>query len=109
MPPLENPNFVTKTPMRNMNGSDSSNHYINGSRAKFDLPVTSTIHPHTLKDYRSRPGLKILLLDVRTRAEFDEERISGGEVVCLEPSILTRDKCVFFPSDALIEIVICLF
>lgn len=77
-----------------MNGNGSSHYYINGSGAKFDLPITNTIHPHTLKEYRTRPGLKILLIDVRTRVEFDEERILGDEVVCLEPSILTRDKCV---------------
>ena len=92
--PYENPNFVTKTPLRNVNGSTSSNRHVNGSGAKIDLPVTSTIYPHVLKDYLNRPGLKILLLDIRTRAEFDEERILGNEVVCLEPSILTRDKYV---------------
>lgn len=77
-----------------MNGNGGSSYHVNGSGAKSDLPVTSTIHPHTLKEYRTRPGLKILLMDVRTRAEFDEERILGDEVVCLEPSVLTRDKCV---------------
>ncbi|GJJ11320.1 hypothetical protein Clacol_005552 [Clathrus columnatus] len=78
-----NPNYSTKTPLKHT-PSESF-------KPKPDLPVTSTIYPKLLKEYRST-GRKILLLDIRTRAEFDTERIKWDEIVCLEPSILTRDN-----------------
>ncbi|KIJ55284.1 hypothetical protein M422DRAFT_23895 [Sphaerobolus stellatus SS14] len=87
IPPSHAPNYVTRTPAKYLNG------YANGASTKPDLPVTSSIQPHVLKDYRKNyPALKILYLDLRTRAEFDEERIQAHEVVCLEPHILTRDN-----------------
>lgn len=82
----QNYNYSTKTPIKHASSG--------GSKSKTDLPVTSTIYPKLLKDYCSA-GRKILLLDIRTRAEFDMERIKGDEIVCLEPSILTRDKYGF--------------
>jgi ubiquitin carboxyl-terminal hydrolase 8 len=42
----------------------------------------------------SHPGIKVLLLDLRTREEFEREHIRGEPVVCLEPMVLRRDKSV---------------
>lgn len=55
-----------------------------------DLPVTSTILPKTLKDYQGR-GVKILLIDTRTRDEFTRGHIKGSSIVCLEPYVLQRN------------------
>lgn len=87
-----NPNYSTKTPLKRISSG--------GLKFKPDLPVTSTIYPRLLKEYRSA-GRKILLLDIRTRAEFDLEHIKWDEIVCLEPSILTRDKYVMFSPPLL--------
>jgi ubiquitin carboxyl-terminal hydrolase 8 len=39
-----------------------------------------------------RNELKVLMLDVRTRDEFNCEHIRGDAVVCIEPSVLLREK-----------------
>lgn len=61
---------------------------------KRGLPVTNSVFPKKLHEYMSRPGYKVLLLDVRSRDEFDTEHINADAIVCIEPSVLTRDKCV---------------
>ncbi len=48
--------------------------------------------PRELHDYMYRNELKVLILDVRTREAFDYEHIRGDAVVCIEPSVLLRDK-----------------
>lgn len=32
------------------------------------------------------------MLDMRTREEFEKERIKADAIVCIEPSVLLRDK-----------------
>lgn len=52
-------------------------------------------------------GLDVLLLDVRSRAEFDAGRILGGKLVCIEPITLRdgmsaadiEDKLVLSPQE----------
>ncbi|KAH7914581.1 hypothetical protein BJ138DRAFT_1123351 [Hygrophoropsis aurantiaca] len=56
------------------------------------VPVSNTIFPKTLYEYMNRPGLKTLLVDVRTRGEFEKEHIKTDAVVCLEPSVLMRSN-----------------
>lgn len=48
--------------------------------------------PRELHDYVYRNELKVLMLDVRTREEFDYEHIRGDAVVCIEPSVLLREN-----------------
>ena len=48
--------------------------------------------PRELYNYMYRNELKVLMLDVRTREAFDHEHIRGDAVVCIEPSVLLRDK-----------------
>jgi ubiquitin carboxyl-terminal hydrolase 8 len=57
------------------------------------LPVDMTIQPKLLHEYM-QGRVSVLLIDVRTRAEFDKEHIKTGDgaVVCMEPSVLMRDK-----------------
>lgn len=59
----------------------------------FAIPFTNEVLPAALYAYLqgaigvSRQGPRVLLLDVRTREEFDRGRVIG-ECVCLEPLIL---------------------
>ena len=56
-----------------------------------EVPVGNVVSPRRLHDCLSK-GYKVLMLDVRNRAEFDKEHIKADAVVCLEPSILLREK-----------------
>ncbi|KAI0832093.1 cysteine proteinase [Trametes gibbosa] len=58
---------------------------------KAELPF-KTLFPKTLHECESNPNLKVLLLDVRTREDFEREHIRGDAVVCIEPTILIRDN-----------------
>ncbi|KAH7890898.1 hypothetical protein F5I97DRAFT_1975992 [Phlebopus sp. FC_14] len=54
------------------------------------IPVSNTITPKLLYEYMRKPGLKTLVIDIRTREEYDREHIRADAVVCLEPSVLER-------------------
>ncbi|OCH85882.1 cysteine proteinase [Obba rivulosa] len=58
---------------------------------KPELPLT-TLFPRTLYEYKNKPNIKVLVLDVRTREEFEREHIKADAVVCIEPSVLLRDN-----------------
>jgi ubiquitin carboxyl-terminal hydrolase 8 len=73
----------------NTNGNADSGSPEGGSGV--DIPITNSITPRRLFELlESR--LNILLLDVRTREQFDQERINHDAIVCLEPSVLQREK-----------------
>ncbi|KAF5351329.1 hypothetical protein D9758_008022 [Tetrapyrgos nigripes] len=57
------------------------------------IPHKNTATPRELASYLSDPKLKVLLLDARSREEFERERIEtgGAPVVCVEPSVLARE------------------
>ena len=57
-----------------------------------DLHAKSVAEPRELHDYMYRNELKVLMLDIRTRDEFNDEHIRGDAVVCIEPSVLLRDR-----------------
>ncbi|KZT07231.1 cysteine proteinase [Laetiporus sulphureus 93-53] len=57
-----------------------------------EIPVTTTLFPKALMDYRQRSNYTVLLLDVRTREEFEKEHIKADAVVCIEPSVLLRSE-----------------
>ncbi|KDQ61450.1 hypothetical protein JAAARDRAFT_30889 [Jaapia argillacea MUCL 33604] len=59
--------------------------------APIDLPQANTIGPETLHEYMYQSGVKVLLIDLRTREAFGKEHIRADAVICLEPSILNRD------------------
>ncbi len=58
---------------------------------KRELPF-KTLFPVTLLEYMQKQGFKILLLDVRTREEFKREHINIGTVVCIDPTVLIRER-----------------
>ena len=59
--------------------------------SSIDAPIANSITPRRLFELlESR--LNILLLDVRVRELFDQERINHDAIVCLEPSVLQREK-----------------
>jgi ubiquitin carboxyl-terminal hydrolase 8 len=57
-----------------------------------ELHVKNMAEPRELHDYMYRNELKVLMLDVRTREEFNYEHIRGDAVVCIEPSVLLRER-----------------
>ncbi|ESK87571.1 ubiquitin-specific protease [Moniliophthora roreri MCA 2997] len=66
--------------------------YSNGVLSKPSIPKKNTATPRELKEYVR--GYKVLLLDVRNRADFDKEHIKapGAAVVCVEPTVLMRSN-----------------
>jgi ubiquitin carboxyl-terminal hydrolase 8 len=66
------------------------------STAKAPLPNSGTAFPKELQTYLR--DYKVLLLDVRNRADFDKAHIRTEAVVCVEPIILGRAGCVRFHS-----------
>ncbi|KAJ7809041.1 ubiquitin carboxyl-terminal hydrolase 4 [Mycena olivaceomarginata] len=58
------------------------------STAKAPLPNSGTAFPKELQTYLR--DYKVLLLDVRNRADFDKAHIRTEAVVCVEPIILGR-------------------
>ncbi|PCH36402.1 cysteine proteinase [Wolfiporia cocos MD-104 SS10] len=57
-----------------------------------DLPVLTSLFPKVLYEYNCRSDIKVLLLDVRSRAEFEREHIKANAVVCIEPFVLLRNE-----------------
>lgn len=57
---------------------------------KRELPFT-TLFPKTLHEYLHKPNYKVLVLDVRTREQFEAEHIRADAAVCIEPTVLLRD------------------
>lgn len=56
------------------------------------LPKTNQVDPEALHELMYQPGYKVLFVDVRNRDHFDKEHINADAVVCIEPSVLLRDK-----------------
>ncbi|KAG7445123.1 cysteine proteinase [Guyanagaster necrorhizus] len=65
-----------------LNGSLSPAPLINGKS------VSNSLFPKDLMGLP--PGAKLLLIDVRDRADFQKEHIKRDAVICLEPTILRR-------------------
>ncbi|KJZ71151.1 hypothetical protein HIM_09450 [Hirsutella minnesotensis 3608] len=61
------------------------------SELQLDLPESGTISAQQLyQTMKSRHS--ILLIDVRSREEFDDGHIMSSSIICIEPSILLRDN-----------------
>lgn len=54
------------------------------------IPKTNTMFPKDLQDYMR--DYTVLIIDVRNRADFDREHIKAQAVICIEPTVLMRDK-----------------
>ncbi|KAH9479240.1 Ubiquitin carboxyl-terminal hydrolase 4 [Psilocybe cubensis] len=70
------------TPTTNASGSGSG-------KPRTPIPVRNTAFPRELQMYLQDHN--VLVVDVRTREEFDREHIRANAVVCVEPSVLMRD------------------
>lgn len=80
------------------NGNGNGNANINGAANGDALAhVKNAADPRELVELTQK-GVKILFLDVRTREEFMRGRLRGQPVVCIEPNVLAREKCVTFLS-----------
>ncbi|KAG6336456.1 hypothetical protein ID866_2627 [Astraeus odoratus] len=54
------------------------------------LPISNTVTPKQLFDYLYNRKLNTLLVDIRSREEFETEHIRASAILCLEPSVLMR-------------------
>lgn len=69
---------------------DSRRPHAAAPRKDFHLPFTTEISPSQLYEYLAADdGPRVLLLDVRTRDEFERGRIIGDNV-CIEPLVLRQ-------------------
>lgn len=59
---------------------------------KHILPMTNQVEPKMLHELMYQPGYKVLFVDVRNREYFDREHIKADAVVCIEPSVLLRER-----------------
>jgi len=65
------------------------------AKGSFSMPITDSVVPGALWQYLNQPvakegkGPRVLLLDVRTKEEYDRGSIKG-EVVCLEPAAIRQ-------------------
>jgi ubiquitin carboxyl-terminal hydrolase 8 len=82
-PPSPNKSTIPPKPSTLANGTTVS------SKPKIPIPVKNIAFPKDLLAYIN--GHKVLLIDVRTRAEFDREHIRANAIVCIEPSVLMRE------------------
>lgn len=86
------PPIVTATPSRSPLPPPTS------TSQSFSIPFTTEVSPTSLYSYlvtaqaEAGKGPRVLLLDVRSRDEYDRGRVMG-ESVCLEPVVL-RPGCV---------------
>ncbi|KAH6915772.1 ubiquitin carboxyl-terminal hydrolase 4 [Coprinopsis sp. MPI-PUGE-AT-0042] len=58
------------------------------SAPKVPLPNTNAARPKDLANYIR--DYKVLVIDVRDRAEFDKEHIRASAIICVEPTVLKR-------------------
>lgn len=58
------------------------------------LPKSPVCTPKELYEYMHNIGYGVLILDVRSREEFEKEHIKTSAIVCLEPLVLKREKYV---------------
>jgi ubiquitin carboxyl-terminal hydrolase 8 len=58
------------------------------------LPKSTVCTPKELHDYTHNIGYKVLILDVRSREDFEKEHIKASAIVCLEPLVVTRERYV---------------
>ncbi|KAF6840277.1 ubiquitin carboxyl-terminal hydrolase [Colletotrichum plurivorum] len=64
------------------------------ARASISIPEGDNITAEELTNYirRGSAALQVLIIDVRSREDFDEGHILSQAVICIEPSILLREN-----------------
>lgn len=81
---------IASKPSINNFASSSSPSKLSPLTEKRTLPISNAVTPRQLFDYLYLYKYKVLLVDIRTREEFETEHIKNSAIVCLEPSVLTR-------------------
>ncbi|KAG6003323.1 hypothetical protein E4U54_000705 [Claviceps lovelessii] len=61
------------------------------SEKPFEIPEGDVITPEQLYTVK-KSRASILLIDIRSRDDFDEGHIMASSIICIEPSILMRDN-----------------
>ena len=66
---------------------------LSNKRAKPTIPEGDTISPQDLVEFQRRGAkdISILLIDIRSREEFDEGHILSHATICVESEVLGRD------------------
>ncbi|KAK9415120.1 putative USP domain-containing protein [Seiridium unicorne] len=59
---------------------------------RIQIPSGTLITPEQLRNYMQKGAsvVRLLLIDVRSRDEFDDGHIMSQNTICIEPSVLTR-------------------
>ncbi|KAF8621796.1 hypothetical protein AX15_007475 [Amanita polypyramis BW_CC] len=57
---------------------------------KAPIPIKNSAYPGELRGYMR--DYNVLLIDVRNRADFEQEHIKASAIVCIEPSVLLREN-----------------
>ncbi|KAH6647459.1 hypothetical protein BKA67DRAFT_577532 [Truncatella angustata] len=59
---------------------------------RVQIPPGTTITPEQLREYMQKGAnaVRLLLIDVRSREEFDDGHIMSQNTICIEPSVLAR-------------------
>jgi hypothetical protein len=90
--PIPGPSTSQGLPWRMSLQMSSHDTMLNGTLGYNPTGDIPTITPQTLHSLLESNGLNILILDVRSREQFERERINHDAIVCLEPSILMRPE-----------------
>lgn len=97
------PPSASFSPSANANAPSAPSSKPNSSTNASNVPISqkntctpqelhSYLHQNRLGQGQDRDRIKVLLLDVRERAEFDRGHIKAGAVCCVEPGILRREQ-----------------
>ncbi|KFA76263.1 hypothetical protein S40288_03584 [Stachybotrys chartarum IBT 40288] len=86
--PQQTPNTDFTSPAQNHMGNIDERR---ASRSSIRIPSGDTITPTDLYQAMKAKG-SVLLIDVRSREEFDEGHIMSSATICIEPSILSREN-----------------
>lgn len=83
-PSTTEPFFSTSTPMNGPTATPAS--------PRIRIPAGPTIGPEELREYMQKGAnvIRMLLIDVRSREEFDDGHIMSQNTICIEPSVLSR-------------------
>ncbi|KAI0769213.1 hypothetical protein BC629DRAFT_1534568 [Irpex lacteus] len=97
IPSVDNFNSRPGSPTKSPLVPKKSNLALNGATRsplipQITPPIPHTLYPETLHSLQGRSNFQVLVLDVRTREDFEREHIKADAVVCIEPSVLFREN-----------------
>ncbi|KAI1881017.1 hypothetical protein JX265_001257 [Neoarthrinium moseri] len=88
---------IGSRPMATEHSVPTQSTHENGTAAapaspRIQIPPGNTITPEQLQGYMQKGAsvVRLLIIDVRTREEFDDGHIMSQNTICVEPSVLAR-------------------